>query len=67
MTGIAAENRRQRAQPDRRKHSRGGRRLTDPRDRRRMQWRLAAYSTYLSLRAWPSAVRRLLTHSGRSR
>jgi len=46
---------------DRRKNARNGRRNSDPhRTWRKAAWLFAAYALYLSLRAMPAAIRRLL-------
>jgi hypothetical protein len=46
---------------DRRRHSRNGRRRSDPRSHwRRLAWLLAAYAAYVSLRWLPENVRRLI-------
>jgi hypothetical protein len=42
---------------DRRKHSRGGRRTSDPHvNWRRLTWLFAAYALYLSVRTLPASV-----------
>jgi len=52
-------DRRATAGADRRKHSRSGRRSTDPHvNWRRLAWLFAGYTTYLSIRSLPDAVRR---------
>jgi hypothetical protein len=46
---------------DRRKHSRSGRRASDPHvNWRRLTWVFAGYALYLSIRSLPDTVRRLL-------
>jgi hypothetical protein len=43
---------------DRRKHSRSGRRKTDPHTNwRRIAWLFAAYAAYLSIRSLPATVK----------
>ncbi len=45
---------------DRRKHSRSGRRATDPQTNwRRVAWLFAAYAAYLSIRSLPANVKNL--------
>jgi len=45
---------------DRRKHSRSGRRASDPHTNwRRIAWLFAAYAVYLSVRSLPLTVRNL--------
>jgi hypothetical protein len=58
-----AERRRRERGADRRKHSRSGRRTTDPHGHsrwRRLAWMFAGYAAYLSLRSIPAAIRRLI-------
>jgi hypothetical protein len=51
--------RRRSEQTDRRKNSRGGRRRSDPHvNWRRLAWLFAVYATFLSVRSFPSSIRR---------
>jgi len=45
---------------DRRKHSRSGRRTSDPHTNwRRVGWLFAAYGIYLSIRSLPASIKKL--------
>jgi hypothetical protein len=56
-----AADRRGTRNSDRRKHSRSGRRSSDPHvNWRRLTWLFAAYALYLSVRSLPETVRRLI-------
>lgn len=61
MSEALAVERRSIERNDRRKHSRSGRRTTDPRvNWRRIAWLFAAYAVYLSIRSLPKTLRRLI-------
>ena len=55
---IPVPDRRAPNRSDRRKHSRSGRRASDPRNNwRKIAWLFAAYAAYLSVRSLPEAVK----------
>jgi hypothetical protein len=58
QTTSATPERRGTPRNDRRKHSRSGRRATDPRvNWRRLAWLFAGYAVYLSARSLPVTVK----------
>jgi hypothetical protein len=52
---------------DRRRHSRSGRRASDPHTNwRRIAWLFAAYALYLSVRSLPETVRNLFSRTAKA-